>query len=541
MCGTVTVSTIAGDGTPGFSDTAPVQFFHPCGVAVDSAGNVYVGDKFNQRIRKITPGPGGTVTVSTLAGSGTAGFSNTAPVQFYYPLGVAVDSAGNVYVADSANDRIRKITPGGTVTTLAGDGTPGFSNTEPIRFNNPTGVAVDSAGNVYVADKFNHRIRKITPGGTVSTIAGSGTAGPGAGQLNNPGGVAVDSARNVYVADSGNHRIRKITPGGTVSTIAGSGTAGFSDIGWGQFNEPLDVAVDSAGNVYVADLGNNRIRKITPSGTVSTLNTAFNSPSGVAVDSAGDVYVADNANHRIRKFTPSLSDTQITARTSCPTANYVSNFSQGSWDSLGSTGTCTQCGVPVNPTDYVTQICGLTSNTVISSASCAGATFASNFTRGSWDQLGQYQCLACPANSSSSSNELMCTCDPGYYSAYATCIQDKLSWAPTNSWVFGKGNSSADGSLKVKNVYFFQTELSRPSVIRLYDSLTTGVTSCTFCPAHTYGNQLGSTTCSPCPVGTQFLGTGGQISTVCTSCTVSSTCGTCPSATPKWNGTTCVS
>jgi streptogramin lyase len=186
---------------------------------------------------------------------------------------VAVDGAGNVYVADTKNYRIRKITPTGVVSTLAGSGTPGFADdTGPkARFHTPYGVAIDGKGNVYVADTFNHRIRKITPAGVVSTLAGSGTpgfaddTGPKA-RFHTPAGVAVDGAGNVYVADYINNRIRKITPAGVVSTLAGSGTKGSADDDTGpkaQFKEPFGVAVDGAGNVYVADYGNNRIRKIT--------------------------------------------------------------------------------------------------------------------------------------------------------------------------------------------------------------------------------------------------------------------------------------
>jgi hypothetical protein len=314
------VTTLAGDG----------WFNSPTGEAVDSAGNLYVADTTNDTIDKVTPG--GVVTI--LAGTaGQAGSTDGtgAAARFRDPSGVAVDSAGNVYVADTTNDTIRKITPAGVVTTLAGsplqrayaDGTGAAA-----RFTDPSGVAVDGAGNVYVADTTNDTIRKITPGGVVTTLAGTprvtGSAdGTGAAaRFNFPYGVAVDSAGNVYVADSNNDTIRKITPAGVVTTLAG--TAGVTGSGDGtgaaaQFNDPSSVAVDAAGNVYVADSNNDTIRKIMPAGVVTTLaGTAgqagstngtgaaaeFNDPQGVAVDSAGNVYVADSNNDTIRKITP---------------------------------------------------------------------------------------------------------------------------------------------------------------------------------------------------------------------------------------------
>jgi len=269
------VSTLAGSGSSGFADGTgtSAKFIRPSGVAVDSAGNVYVADTENHRIRKISP----SGEVSTLAGSGGFGSSGGSAdgtgtaAQFDRPHGVAVDSAGNVYVADRYNHRIRKITPSGVVSTLAGSGVGGFADGTgtAAKFNYPTGVAVDSAGNLYVADQYFQRIRKITASGVVSTLAGSWSGyadGTGtAAQFNYPAGVAVDSAGNVYVADTENHRIRKITPSGVVSTLAGSGSSGFAD-GTGttaKFIRPFGVAVDSAGNVYVADTWNHRIRKIT--------------------------------------------------------------------------------------------------------------------------------------------------------------------------------------------------------------------------------------------------------------------------------------
>jgi NHL repeat len=333
-----TFTTLAGNAGYGSADGTgrTARFNLPAGVAVDTAGNLYVADSTNATIRKITSN--GVVT--TLAGQpgvpGTADGMGSA-ARFYLPTGVAVDTAGNVYVADALNNNIRKITPAGWVTTLAGQwGTIGGSSDGTgtnAAFYTPTGVAVDTAGNVYVADSVNSSIRRISPGGVVTTLAGQplmpGNAdGTGrAARFNHPTGVAVDSAGNVYVADYGNDTIRKISPAGVVTTLAGSGFAGSTD-GTGraaQFNSPAGVAVDQAGNVYVADTSSDTIRKITPAGVVTTLagevlvagsadgvgNAArFNQPDGVAVDTVGRVYVADTLNNTIRKVS---SDGAVTS------------------------------------------------------------------------------------------------------------------------------------------------------------------------------------------------------------------------------------
>jgi sugar lactone lactonase YvrE len=307
----LSVFTLAGSGNADFADGqgANASFNDPKGIAVDGNGNVYVGDYVNQRIRKVTP----SGLVSTLAGSGSRAFSDGQgeSAGFNFPTGVAVDGAGNVYVADEWNHSIRKITPSGLVSTIAGTGAQGYTDGQgtSAQFRYPTGVAVDGAGYVYVSDSSNGVIRKITPSGLVSTLAGG---------FNYPRGIAVDGAGYVYVADEANSRICKITPSGQVSVLAGSGNIAYSD-GQGtsaSFYYPSGVAVDRAGNVFVVDGGNQRIRKITASGLVSTLagngdqafadgpgpSASFHSPYGVAVDGAGSLYVTDTANNRIRKI-----------------------------------------------------------------------------------------------------------------------------------------------------------------------------------------------------------------------------------------------
>ena len=255
------------------------RFSFAYGVATDGAGNVYVADSFNNKIRKITPAG----LVSTLAGSGAFGFSDGtgAAAQFRSPRGVAVDTAGNVYVADTFNHAIRQVTPGGVVTTVAGS--PGTSGSTDgtgnlARFNSPFAVAVDSTGNLYVADTNNHTIRKIAPGGVVTTLAGTaGTSGSTnatgpAARFFNPRGIAVDAAGTLYVADTNNRRIRQVTAAGVVTTFAGSGLAGGFDgtIATARFNNPEGVTVDAAGVVYVADTTSDTVRKIA-SGVVTTI------------------------------------------------------------------------------------------------------------------------------------------------------------------------------------------------------------------------------------------------------------------------------
>ncbi|MEK6152734.1 IPT/TIG domain-containing protein [Flavobacteriaceae bacterium 3-367] len=317
----VQVSTLAG-GTQGFANGTgtSAQFSAPWAVAMDIDGNIYVADVGNHKIRKVTP----SGTVSTLAGS-TQGFADGTGenAQFNFIQGVAVDGEGNVYVADTGNHKIRKVTPSGVVSTLAGS-TQGFADGTGgnAQFKSPEGVAVDANGNVYVADSFNNKIRKVTSNGSVSTLAGS-TQGFADGmgtsaQFSIPSGVALGMEGDLYVADSFNNKIRKITPNGMVSTLAGS-TQGFAD-GAGvnaQFDRPFGLTVDTEGNVYVADTNNYKIRKITPSGMVSTLaggntygfedgtgaNAKFDDPLGIVVDAERNLNVADKSNHRIRKIT----------------------------------------------------------------------------------------------------------------------------------------------------------------------------------------------------------------------------------------------
>ena len=326
----LSLSTLAGQaGSSGSADGtgSAARFNDPSDVATDSSGNVYVADTNNHTIRKITSA-GAVTTLAGLAGTSGSTDGTGSAARFNLPAGLTVDGSGNIYVADTYNHTIRKVTATGAVSTVAGQaGTSGSADGSGgnARFNYPSGVSVDSAGNLYVADTNNFTIRKITPAGVVSTVVGlAGTSGISDGtgsavRFSSPEGVTVDGSSNLYVADTDNHTIRKITPAGAVTTLAGlAGTSGGGD-GSGsiaRFQYPADLAVDSAGTLYVADTDNHTIRKITPAGLVGAVAGLAGSsgstdgvgsaarlfyPTGVAVDGSGNVYVADASNHTIRK------------------------------------------------------------------------------------------------------------------------------------------------------------------------------------------------------------------------------------------------
>jgi len=321
------VITFAGSGITGYADGIGrgASFSAPIAMAMDGAGNIFVADYNNNTIRKITPA--GLVT--TLAGkAGTHGSADGtgAGASFAEPDGVAVDKLGNVFVADSYNNLIRKVSPGGQVGTFAG--TNGVSGAQDglraaATFNSPAGLAFDKAGNLYVADHNNNMIRKIDPLGNVSLFAGSTASGRGDGlgssaRFNGPESLAIDASGNIYVADTGNNLIREITPAGLVTTLAGSGSVGSAD-GKGRaasFNQPYAIAVDANGVVYVADEKNNLIRQILPGGIVSTVagnglgtsvdgigkTATFGYPGSIVADDKGNVYVGDLSTFFIRKI-----------------------------------------------------------------------------------------------------------------------------------------------------------------------------------------------------------------------------------------------
>jgi trimeric autotransporter adhesin len=336
------ISTVVGNGNLGFSGdgaAATSAMMHlNTGLAIDSSGNLYIADSLNNRVRKVA----GT-TISTIAGSGGYSYSGdggpATAAQLNTPEAVAVDAAGNIYFADTANNVVREISSKGVINTIAGNGTAGYGGdggaAGSAQLSAPQGLAVDASGNVFVADTANARVRKIS-GGTITTVAGSGTqgyAGDGAAatsaQLNTPVGVTVDKAGNLYITDVSASVIRKVAPNGIITTVAGNGSQGYSgDTGpatGAMLNGPQGVAVDASGNLYITDTLNGVIREVTASGTISTIagngidgyagdggpatSAEFGSPTGIVVDSAGSLYIADSGA-RIRKvFTSGIITT----------------------------------------------------------------------------------------------------------------------------------------------------------------------------------------------------------------------------------------
>jgi sugar lactone lactonase YvrE len=326
------ITTIAG-GTPGFGgDGGPAtsaQLGLPVDVAIDGAGNIFIADRGNYRIRQINS----SGIITSVAGKTDDG-GPASSAQLNYPNVVAADSVGNLFIADTDSQRVRKVTTTGMITTAAGNGTVGFSGdggpASLAQLNYPAGVTADTNGNVFIADTRNNRIRKVTPRGMITTIAGNGKPGFGgdggsasAAQLNAPSAVAVDQAGNIFLSDTSNQRIRKIDSSGVIMTIAGTGDRGGGGDGGpatsAQITNPAGIAVDRAGNVFIADAGNNRIRIVTSDGNINTIagdgvygfggdggpaaaaHLAY--PNGVAIDGAGNLLIADTDNQRIRKVT----------------------------------------------------------------------------------------------------------------------------------------------------------------------------------------------------------------------------------------------
>jgi sugar lactone lactonase YvrE len=335
------IETVAGTGERGFSGdgglATDAQFNNPTGVALAPDGGFYIADYANNRIRRL--GPDGIIT--TVAGIGTAGVSGDGDLatkaQLNRPYGVAAGPDGSLYIADTANHRIRRVGPDGIITTVAGNGASGFYGdggpATVARLNQPWGVALGHDGSVYIADTYNYRIRRVDPDGIITTMAGNGTPGFGGdggpateAEIHYPTGVARGPDGSLYFADTGTRHVRRVWLDGIITTVAGNGAAGYSGDGGlateAQLGLPAGVALGSDGSLYIADRGTHHVRAVGPDGIITTVagngtsgysgdgeaatEAQLNRPYGVAVGPGGSsLYIADTANHRIRKVAPS--------------------------------------------------------------------------------------------------------------------------------------------------------------------------------------------------------------------------------------------
>ncbi|WP_406279151.1 NHL repeat-containing protein [Nocardia sp. NBC_00881] len=336
-----TIVTVAGTGAAGFSgdggQAVSARLYYPAGVAVDASGNIYFADTYNHMVRRVDS----QGVITTVAGAAPSpGFDgNGGPAtaaRLNYPAGVAVDASGNIYIADTNNHMVRRVDSQGVITTVAGaapiagfGGDGGPATAAAARLYSPAGVAVDASGNIYIADTSNHRVRRVDSQGVITTVAGNGSTefagdmGPAsATTLKYPMGVAVDSSGNVYIADTDNQRVRQVDSLGIIATVAGNGTAGYFGEGGPAtattLNKPRGVAVDFSGNLYIAEHGNHRVRQVDSLGIITTVAgngtdassagdgpatfASLQSPTGVAVHPSGSIVITDFAGHRIRRI-----------------------------------------------------------------------------------------------------------------------------------------------------------------------------------------------------------------------------------------------
>jgi len=374
------ITTVAGSGSFGFGtggysgDSGPATLATlsgPRGVAVDASGNLFIADTGNSRIRKVAPG--GMIT--TIVGDGTQGTQGdggpATSAHLYVPTSVAVDTSGNLFISDLNANVIRKVSASGIITAVAGGvvgglGDGGLATSAELDF--PAGIAVDVSGNLFIADSSHNRIRKVSASGIITTVAGNGEQGFSGddgsatlAQLHNPEGVAVDAFGNLFIADTSNSRVRKVSANGIIMTIAGNGNQFTSGDGGPATSEylsaPVGVTVDALGNLFITDIGNNRVRKVSVSGTITTVagsastsqggfsgdggpatSALLSSPTGVAVDASGNVFIADSGNNRIREVSGAASAAapapSITSGGIVPLYSTVNTIQPGEWVSI---------------------------------------------------------------------------------------------------------------------------------------------------------------------------------------------------------------
>ena len=327
------IRRITSDGV--ISTFAPgIPLNSPLGIAFDQAGDLYIADSGNNVVRRVSPS--GAVTL--VAGDGTSGYSGdhgpAVSAQLNSPIGLALDSSGNLFIADSANNCVRKVTPAGAITTIAGTGAYGYSGdggpASQAELSNPSGLAVDSGGNLFIADSGNSVIRKVLPSGNIITVAG----GPGtssSGSLGTPNGIALDSAGNLLITDDAFNHVLKLNPAGSLTVIAGDGSYNYSGDGGlaanARLGAPAAVAIGAGGNVYIADLANSIVQKVSPTGIITPFagtgtqgfsgdngpaaSAQLDGPYGLAISPAGELYISDSSNNRIRKVSPNGTITTI--------------------------------------------------------------------------------------------------------------------------------------------------------------------------------------------------------------------------------------
>jgi sugar lactone lactonase YvrE len=414
------MTTIAGTGSGGYSGdgglatSANVQ--RPIEIHRDASGNIFIADNDNHRIRKID---GVTGIITTVAGDGSFGFSGDGAVatdaQLALPTAVCTDPSGNIFISDENNRRIRKVDVAtGFISTIAGNGTGGYSGdggpSVDAMISQPYGMQTDDGGSLFFADRANHRIRRIDKAtGIITTVAGSGTngySGDGglatAADLSYPIGLCLDPMGNIYIADQINHRIRKVDKAtGIITTVAGSGTNGYSGDGGlatdAELNQPYDVSIDAAGNLYISDTNNQRIRRVSAvTGIITTIggngsggyggdggpatDASMNYPSGIFADAQGNVYIGDKLNHRVRKISSCSSAASID-EIAC--FEYITPSGN---DTLTTSGTFTDVIPNANGCDSVLTI-NLTINSVDTSVTVSGITLSSNVVDASFQWL----------------------------------------------------------------------------------------------------------------------------------------------------------